>query len=83
LPPDSQVVKRHRDQKWRTGPIHRSPATEAGDDNSQFAQLREVIQEGDLRIDMLSDEISALLSRKKWRRKLSAWWHSFLHANSR
>jgi len=33
LPPDSQVVKRHRDQKWRTGPIHRSPATEAGDDS--------------------------------------------------
>jgi hypothetical protein len=33
LPPDSQVVKRHRDQQWRTGPIHRSPATEAGDDS--------------------------------------------------
>ena len=33
LPPDTQVVKRHRDQKWRTGPIHRSPATEAGDDS--------------------------------------------------
>jgi len=25
-----QVTQRHRDQKWRTGPIHRSPATEAG-----------------------------------------------------
>jgi chromosome segregation ATPase len=50
--------------------------------NSQFAQLREVIQERELRINMLSDEISALRSRKKWRRKLSAWWHSFLRRNS-
>jgi len=50
--------------------------------NSHVALLQEVIQERDLRIGMLSDEISALLSRKKWRRKLSAWWHSFLHPNS-
>ena len=28
-------MKRHRDQKWRTGPIHRSPATEAGDDGEK------------------------------------------------
>jgi len=28
-------VKRHRDQKWRTGPIHRSLAPEAGDDSGK------------------------------------------------
>jgi hypothetical protein len=28
-------VKRHREQKCRTGPIHRSPATEAKDDGEK------------------------------------------------
>jgi len=28
-------VERHRDQQWRTGPVHRSPATEAEDDGGK------------------------------------------------
>jgi glycosyltransferase involved in cell wall biosynthesis len=50
--------------------------------NSKVAHLQQVIQERDLRITMLSDEISALPSRKKRRRMLSAWWHVFLRRNS-
>ena len=46
--------------------IHLSEELQRNEDlNSQFAQLREVIQERDLRIDMLSDEMYTLRSRKK------------------
>jgi len=50
--------------------------------NSQVAHLREVSHEIELRIAVLSDEISELRSRKKWRRMFSAWWHKYLRRNS-
>jgi len=50
--------------------------------NSQVAQLQEVSHERELRIAMLSDEISVLRSRKKWRRMFSAWWQKYLRRNS-
>ena len=63
--------------------IHLSEELQRNEDlNSQVAHLQQVIQERDLRITMLSDEISALPSRKKRRRMLSAWWHVFLRRNS-
>jgi hypothetical protein len=34
-------VKSNREQKCRTGPIHRSPATEAGDDGEKERWLQE------------------------------------------
>ena len=45
-------------------------------------QLEQAVADQQVIRAQLSDEISVLRSRKKWRRMLSAWWQKYLRRNS-
>jgi hypothetical protein len=45
-------------------------------------QLEQAVANQQVIRPQLSDEISVLRSRKKWRRMLSAWWQKYLRRNS-